>query len=81
LLTVSELHPYLFSCDLLGLNDGRYPRHSKKYAHFFDSSVEVFKKYKEDVLGGEYPAKEHQIEIKEEQFETFFRSIAKDTQE
>jgi len=72
---------YLFSCDLLGLNDGRYPRHSKKYANFFDSSVEVFKKYKEEVLGGEYPAKEHQIGIKEDQFQTFVRSINKDTQE
>ena len=27
---------YLFSCDLLGLNDGRYPRHSIKYANFFE---------------------------------------------
>ena len=37
---------YLFSCDLLGLNDGRYPRHSKKYASFFEDSVSVFEKYK-----------------------------------
>jgi len=66
---------YLFSCDLLGLNDGRYPRHSKKYANFFDDSVEVFKKYKEDVTGGNYPAKNHQIEIKDEEFSAFLNSI------
>ena len=66
---------YLFSCDLLGLNDGRYPRHSKKYANFFDDSVEVFKKYKEDVTSGEYPAKSHQIEIKDEELSDFVKSI------
>lgn len=62
---------YLFSCDLLGLNDGRYPRHSMKYASFFDDSVDVFKRYKEDVLSGAYPAKKHQIEIKDEEFVDF----------
>jgi|JFJP01.1.fsa_nt_gi 3-methyl-2-oxobutanoate hydroxymethyltransferase len=72
---------YLFSCDLLGLNDGRYPRHSKKYANFFDDSVEVFKKYKEDVTNGGYPAKGHQIEIKEDEFSAFVKSINKDAQE
>jgi len=66
---------YLFSCDLLGLNDGRYPRHSMKYASFFDDSVAVFKQYKEDVLGGAYPAKKHQIEIKDEEFSDFASSI------
>jgi 3-methyl-2-oxobutanoate hydroxymethyltransferase len=72
---------YLFSCDLLGLNDGRYPRHSKKYATFFDDSVEVFKKYKEDVTSREYPAKGHQIEIKADEFSAFVKSINKDAQE
>ncbi len=72
---------YLFSCDLLGLNDGRYPRHSKKYANFFDDSVEVFKKYKEDVTNEGYPAKEHQIEIKADEFSAFVKSINKDAQE
>lgn len=66
---------YLFSCDLLGLNDGRYPRHSKKYANFFDDSVAVFKKYKDDVLNGTYPAKNHQIEIKDDEFIGFANSI------
>lgn len=66
---------YLFSCDLLGLNDGRYPRHSVKYASFFDDSVTVFKKYKEDVTSGTYPAKGHQIEIKDDEFSAFANSI------
>jgi len=66
---------YLFSCDLLGLNDGRYPRHSKKYASFFDDSVAVFKSYKDDVLSGTYPAKNHQIEISDDEFSGFANSI------
>jgi 3-methyl-2-oxobutanoate hydroxymethyltransferase len=66
---------YLFSCDLLGLNDGRYPRHSKKYANFFDDSLEVFKQYKEDVINGAYPAKGQQIEIREDEFSDFLSSI------
>ncbi len=66
---------YLFSCDLLGLNDGRYPRHSKKYANFFNDSIDVFKKYKEDVTTGEYPAHGHQIEIKDEELSDFIKSI------
>jgi 3-methyl-2-oxobutanoate hydroxymethyltransferase len=71
---------YLFSCDLLGLNNGRYPRHSKKYANFFDDSVEVFKKYKGDVASREYPARGHQIEINEDEFSVFVKSINKDAQ-
>jgi 3-methyl-2-oxobutanoate hydroxymethyltransferase len=72
---------YLFSCDLLGLNDGRYPRHSKKYANFFDDSVEVFKKYREDVTSGAYPAQGHQIEIKDDQFSAFASSLGVNAQE
>ena len=66
---------YLFSCDLLGLNDDRYPHHSKKYANFFDDSVDVFKQYKEDVISGAYPAKGQQIEIREDEFSDFLSSI------
>jgi len=68
---------YLFSCDLLGLNDGHYPRHSKKYANFFNDSVEVFKRYKEEVNSGAFPAKGNQIEIKDDEFSLFTRSIGK----
>lgn len=72
---------YLFSCDLLGLNDGHYPRHSKKYASFFEDSIDVFKKYKEDVTSGTYPARNNQIEIKEDEFNSFTRSIGKKTEQ
>jgi 3-methyl-2-oxobutanoate hydroxymethyltransferase len=72
---------FLFSCDLLGLNDGRYPRHSKKYANFFHDSVEVFKKFKEDVTSGAYPAKGHQIEIKDDQYNAFAISIGKSAEQ
>ncbi len=72
---------YLFSCDLLGLNDGRYPRHSKKYANLLQSSVDVFQQYKEEVRNGIYPAKEHSIGIQEEEFNAFMGAIgAKDTE-
>jgi 3-methyl-2-oxobutanoate hydroxymethyltransferase len=66
---------YLFSCDLLGLNDGHYPRHSKKYANFFEDSVNVFKRYKEEVTSGAFPAKGNQIEIKDDEFSAFTGSF------
>ena len=66
---------YLFSCDLLGLNDGRYPRHSVKYANFFQDSIGVFERYKQDVTSGAYPAKGHQIQITDEEFESFSNGI------
>ena len=72
---------YLFSCDLLGLNDGHYPRHSMKYANFFEDSVEVFRKYKEDVTSGAYPATGHQIGIKDEEFQAFTGSLEEKPEE
>lgn len=71
---------YLFSCDLLGLNDGRYPRHSKKYANFFEDSVRVFNEYKEDVISGNYPAREHQITMKDDEYNAFIQNLNKDNQ-
>lgn len=69
---------YLFSRDVLGTNDGHYPRHSKKYADFVqlaaelqDKRVAAFTAFVDDVAGGGYPEPRHQVEMDDEAFERF----------
>jgi 3-methyl-2-oxobutanoate hydroxymethyltransferase len=38
---------YLFSCDLLGMHTGHYPRHSIRYESFYDRSLNAFRKFVE----------------------------------
>jgi len=46
---------FLFSCDLLGMHDGRYPRHSKTYMNYLDSATNAFQQFRKEVLEGTYP--------------------------
>ena len=69
---------YLFSCDVLGTNTGRYPRHSKKYADFAaleaqlqDKRIEAFRAFADEVDGAVYPAPQHQIAMEDDAFRTF----------
>ncbi len=66
---------YLFACDLLGSHNGHYPRHSIRYESFFERSVEVFRRFKEDVKTGTYPEKKHTIAMEEEEYAAFLRQI------
>lgn len=66
---------FLFASDLLGTNTGHYPRHSITYAHLFETAVQSFRQYRQDVESGEYPAKKHQIGIKDDQLERFLEAI------
>lgn len=61
---------YLFSCDVLGTNTGRYPRHSKKSddlarreAELQQARVEAFKAFADDVASGGYPTASHEVHI------------------
>ena len=66
---------FLFSCDLLGTHDGHYPRHAIRYCNVFDDSVAALKKYKSDIITGNYPQRKHTIEISDEQYGKFLNQI------
>lgn len=69
---------YLFSCDVLGTNTGRYPRHSKKYADLARREAELqaervaaFRAFAADVESGGYPEAKHAVRMDEEAFARF----------
>jgi 3-methyl-2-oxobutanoate hydroxymethyltransferase len=66
---------FLFSSDLLGTNTGHYPRHSITYSRFYETAIQAFRQYRQDVESGAYPAKQHTIGIKDDQFERFIEAI------
>ena len=60
--------PYLFSCDVLGTNRGRYPRHSRRYADLArledelqDQRVRAFRAFVADVESRGYPQRAHEV--------------------
>lgn len=61
---------YLFSCDVLGTGTSRMPRHGKRYADLASEEarlqrlrVEAFRAFAEDVRGGGYPEKRHEVHV------------------
>ena len=69
---------YLFAEDILGYNTGHIPRHAKVYSdigqdfeRIRDKSQKAFKMFKSDVEKSNYPAKEHDINIPENEFNKF----------
>jgi 3-methyl-2-oxobutanoate hydroxymethyltransferase len=66
---------FLFASDLLGTNTGHYPRHSITYTRFYDDAVKALARYRADVESGAYPAENHTIKIKDEEFERFMRGV------
>jgi len=75
---------YLFSCDVLGTNRGRYPRHSKRYADFArledelqQQRVAAFQDFVRDVEGQGYPEKSHEVWMTDAEAEIFAAGAAK----
>ena len=73
---------YLFSEDILGYNNYHIPRHAKVYADLNKDyeviktkSTEAFKKFKAEIVGKIYPEKKHDINMKQEEFETFLKNV------
>jgi len=73
---------YLFSADLLGENRGHIPRHAKVYRNFaaehdklHQERVAAYGEYIADVTNSNYPQNEHNVSIKEDDFETFINAI------
>jgi len=68
---------YLFSIDLLGIHDGHYPKHSKRYSDFFDEGIRAFKKFAAEVKDKKYPGKENIIDISDREYKKFISGIDK----
>jgi 3-methyl-2-oxobutanoate hydroxymethyltransferase len=69
---------YLFSCDVLGTNTGRYPRHSKKYADIPEAlrsvqrlRVEAFREFAKEAANSAYPQAKHCIDVDDATFDEF----------
>jgi 3-methyl-2-oxobutanoate hydroxymethyltransferase len=74
---------YLFAEDVLGYNLGHKPRHAKtyrdfaaEYARLQQERIAAFEEFIADVEGGAYPAPEHIVGIKDEEFEAFVAQVA-----
>lgn len=65
----------LVTHDLLGLFDRFTPRFVRKYADLHSIFMEAFESYKADVESGEFPAEEHSISMKAEEWEALLREI------
>jgi 3-methyl-2-oxobutanoate hydroxymethyltransferase len=73
---------YLFACDILGLHDDHYPRHSKVYRKLkpeFEriqkERIEAFKEYTDDVHTGAYPEQKHIVDARPEVLEEFVKIL------
>lgn len=69
---------YLFSSDVLGTNDGHYPRHAKKYADIPQAlrdvqrqRVKAFRDFADDVGRGGYPQARHCVDVDDRVVEEF----------
>jgi 3-methyl-2-oxobutanoate hydroxymethyltransferase len=62
--------------DLLGMFDRFTPKFVKKYADFHGEMQRAFGEYIGDVLARRYPAKEHTVEMPEEEWQDLLGEIA-----
>lgn len=65
----------LVTHDLLGLFDRFTPRFVKKYADLHGEMVRAFQLYISEVEGGEFPAQEHSVEMREEEWVRFLEEL------
>jgi len=73
---------YLFCNDILGTNEGHYPRHAKKYVDLQKEEAKIqnlrekgFQMFVDDVNNGTYPEEKHQIKMDSKEFEAFQNKI------
>ena len=65
----------LVTHDLLGLFDRFTPKFVKKYANFYNEMQMAFADYIEDVETKRFPAPEHTVEMKDEEWESLLKEI------
>ena len=75
---------YLFAEDILGYKTGHIPRHAKVYTdvgsdynRILEKSEKAFKMFKLDVEKSNYPSKDHEINIPENELSEFVNIIKK----
>jgi len=73
---------YLFTEDVCGYGQNHKPRHGKVYRnlapqleHLQRERITAFKDFKSEVDGGNYPAPEHTVPIKDDEFAAFLASV------
>jgi 3-methyl-2-oxobutanoate hydroxymethyltransferase len=73
---------YLFAEDVLGYTRGHLPRHAKvyrdfksEYARLQRERVAAFGEFIADVESGAYPAREHNVQMPDDEFEKFLSQI------
>jgi 3-methyl-2-oxobutanoate hydroxymethyltransferase len=73
---------YLFTEDVCGYGKNHKPRHGKVYRQLGPEleriqaeRIAAFKAYKADVDSGAYPASEHVVPIKDDEFSAFLKSV------
>ena len=73
---------YLFTEDVLGHGVNHKPRHGKQYRDFKaeferlqNERIAAFKEYRADVENGIYPASEHVVPIKDDEFDAFLKTV------
>lgn len=73
---------YLFTEDVCGYGKNHKPRHGKVYRNLGpelqrlqDQRIAAFKDFKADVDAGGYPAAEHSVAIKDDDFDAFLKSV------
>ncbi|MDQ3006872.1 MAG: 3-methyl-2-oxobutanoate hydroxymethyltransferase [Chloroflexota bacterium] len=65
----------LVTHDLLGLFDRFTPKFVKKYADFHNEMQKAFADYIEDVESRRFPAPEHTVEMKDEEWESLLKEV------
>ena len=73
---------YLFAEDVLGYTRGHKPRHSKTYRDFRSEMdrlqaerIAAFAEFKADVDTGAYPAADHSVTMKDDEYQTFLSGL------
>ncbi len=76
---------YLFACDILGLHDDHYPRHSKVYRNLKveldkiqEERIAGFREFADEVRSGAYPEAAQIVESKPEVLEEFKAMLEKE---
>jgi 3-methyl-2-oxobutanoate hydroxymethyltransferase len=70
----------LVTHDLLGLFDRFTPRFVKKYANLHVEMQRAFTEYREEVISRQFPAPAHSLEMADEEWDAFQKSVRKNTE-
>lgn len=73
---------YLFACDILNITKGHIPRHAKTYVNLAPELERIqalrrdaFRAFREEVASLRFPRPEHNVKIRDEEFDAFLSAI------